>query len=964
MQDNTVRKKAEKKLREKNTELRLIRKHLEFYREVIETMAEGVCLIRTSDAEIVYTNPKFEKMFGYGPGELIGKHVSIVNAPMEKTPEETAKEIIQSIREKSIWSGEVHNIKKDGTLFWCHANASTFYHKDFGEVWIAVHQDISDRMQAEDALKEAHDELEESVKQRTIELVSVNEKLKDEIKEHKRTEMVLRESEILIDSFFVDAPAGFVIFDDQFRYIKINESLARAGRLSVEEHIGKSINEIIGDQLAQKIVPILQQSLKTGQPNINRKVRGNIFGEEGITRHWIFNAFPISWVGQNCVASVVVEITKQKQAEKALRESEEMTKALLNATTDSVFLIDTEGTVITMNKGIAKRLDRNLDEIIGRCIYDFLPADVAEIRKAKTDEVFKSGKHIRFTDQRTGMYLDNSIYPVFNTQGEVERAAVFARDITGQIRMEMKSRRQAAILAAINRVFLEALTCESDQEVARTCLSVAEELTGSKFGFIGELNPAGLFDALAISNSGWDACKMSDSEATRLIKNMKISGIDRSVLRDEEPRIVNEPASHPDRTGTPEGHPPITSFLGVPLKQAGKTIGMIGLGNKESDYDLADQEAIETLSLSFMEALNRKRSELALRESEEKYRSLVESTEDHIYLVDKNLIYSFLNEKYQTRFGLPEDEIIGRKYEQFHSNDETKEFTEKIEQIFEARQSLSDEYRSERDGKSFIRTLSPVKNQKGETTSVTVISKDITDRKQAEEALKTANENLLKEHNQRKVLSKRLIDLLEKDRYEIAMELHDHIGQVLTSLKINLEMIGSQLKPPKTELASQIKAAELKAIQALKDIKSISHGLKPSVLDALGLESSLRELYNEIQKSADMQVHFFSRNIPQRFGREKELAIYRVAQEAMTNVLKHSRATNIHVNLVKKDEMLSLSVEDDGVGFIYDEAAKISKWKGPLGLFIMRERITQLGGELRIESHPGKGTLVLAEIPI
>jgi len=213
-------------------------------------------------------------------------------------------------------------------------------------------------------------------------------------------------------------------------------------------------------------------------------------------------------------------------------------------------------------------------------------------------------------------------------------------------------------------------------------------------------------------------------------------------------------------------------------------------------------------------------------------------------------------------------------------------------------------------------------------------------------------------------LSKRLIDLLEKDRHEIAMELHDHIGQVLTSLKINLEIIGSQLKPPKTELASQIKAAEQKAIQALKDIKSISHGLKPSTLDALGLESSLRELFNEIQKGADMQIHFFSRNVPPRFARKKELAVYRIAQEALTNVLKHARAKDVHVNLAKKDKVLSLSVEDDGVGFIRDEAVKISKGKGSLGLFIMRERAIQLGGELRIESQPGKGTLVLVEIPL
>ena len=97
------------------------------------------------------------------------------------------------------------------------------------------------------------------------------------------------------------------------------------------------------------------------------------------------------------------------------------------------------------------------------------------------------------------------------------------------------------MLNGINKVFRETLRCETDEEVARTCLAVAEELTGSKFGTIGELNKEGLMDTIAISNPGWDACKMPHSEATRHIKNMEIRGIDRSTLREGKSRIVNSP---------------------------------------------------------------------------------------------------------------------------------------------------------------------------------------------------------------------------------------------------------------------------------------------------------------------------------------------------------------------------------------------------------------------------------------
>ena len=134
----------------------------------------------------------------------------------------------------------------------------------------------------------------------------------------------------------------------------------------------------------------------------------------------------------------------------------------------------------------------------------------------------------------------------------------------------------------------------------------------------------------------------------------------------------------------------------------------------------------------------RKWEEEALQESEEKYRSLVESTEDSIYLVDRNCTYLFMNKKHLSRFGLPVDKVVGREYGDFHSAEETKEFTKRAKEVFETGKSISHEYRSERDGGYFLRTLSPVKKPDGKITDVTVISKNITERKQAEEDIKSS----------------------------------------------------------------------------------------------------------------------------------------------------------------------------------------------------------------------------------
>ncbi len=168
---------------------------------------------------------------------------------------------------------------------------------------------------------------------------------------------------------------------------------------------------------------------------------------------------------------------------------------------------------------------------------------------------------------------------------------------------------------AANEVLQEALTCESAEAVAQTCLAAAEELTGSRFGLIGEVNEAGRFDTIALSNPGWDACTIPESDAAVLISDMEIRGIWGTVIKDGQSRIVNDPASHPEGIGVPEGHPPLTAFLGIPLKQEGKTFGMIALANKEGGYEPRDREAVEALSVAFVESLMHKRAELSLRDA-------------------------------------------------------------------------------------------------------------------------------------------------------------------------------------------------------------------------------------------------------------------------------------------------------------------------------------------------------------
>ena len=142
------------------TERKQVEEKIRLQSEIMANMLEAVYLIRAKDNLIVYTNPEFERMFGYAPEEMLGKHVSIVNAPTDLSPEETAQKIITSLKKNGIWEGEVRNIKKDGTPFWCFARVTIFDHPSFGKVLLSVHTDITERKKIFEELQKRNEYIE------------------------------------------------------------------------------------------------------------------------------------------------------------------------------------------------------------------------------------------------------------------------------------------------------------------------------------------------------------------------------------------------------------------------------------------------------------------------------------------------------------------------------------------------------------------------------------------------------------------------------------------------------------------------------------------------------------------------------------------------------------------------------------------------------------------------------------
>ena len=250
---------------------------------------------------------------------------------------------------------------------------------------------------------------------------------------------------------------------------------------------------------------------------------------------------------------------------------------------------------------------------------------------------------------------------------------------------------------------------------------------------------------------------------------------------------------------------------------------------------------------------------------------------------------------------------------------------------------------------------------------------DITEQQRAQEALALAHEELeqrvtertaaLSEANERlRVLSRRLMEVQELERRAIARDLHDEIGQALTAVKLNLRELRTlpNCEPVEEQIADSL---EILA-QVLQRVRSLALDLRPALLDELGLVPALRWYVNRQAERAGWEGRFVAEDAPARPSPDIEIACFRLAQEALTNVARHSQARKVEVRLETDAQVLILVICDDGIGFDL-EAVRIGARAGTsVGLSGMEERVRLTGGQFTIESVPGGGTEIRASFPI
>ena len=670
--------------------------------------------------------------------------------------------------------------------------------KDDGEIigCVVTLTDITELKGAEDALKKAYEAIQAQSEELHVsneELQAQAEELQAQAEELQEAYEALSESEKRYRLIFDNSMDAIILTDPRGagKVLSVNPATCRMLGWAEEDLISKRRYPFF-DPEEPAISAFLDERARSGSARVQityrRKDGTTLNGELSSTLFTDINGEPRS-------VAIIRDITERKLAEEALQESQELLRAVTEGIPDPIFVKDRQSRIIMANPATLRVVGKPLEKVIGRDdseLYDD-PA-IGEAIMANDRRIMESGQtevieEVGQTPDGYRTFLSTKT-PYRNSNGEVIGILGVTHDITERKQEEQKILRYNRILDGINRIFSIVVQEKTEEELGNECLSVALEVTGSQLGFVNVMKDDGLLHDIAISEMGWEQCLMYDKTGHRRSPgNFVVQGLYGSVISSEKGFFTNDPQSHPYSIGVPHGHPSLTSFLGVPLSLDGKMMGMIGVANREGGYSREQQEDLEAIAPAMVQALQRKRSEEALREAyekvqeqseelhvsneelrvqsdelyeantllhvnENKFRTLAENSPDLIARFDRQnrCIYAnpaitklYIRPPIAEFYGWSMDECIGKtNYEPIRDLEIAKFSEKQRENVFTTGKPETTEfqYTSPQDKKYYFNTQIIPEFVDGEVTDVLVISHDITAMKEVEAKLNQTLDNL------------------------------------------------------------------------------------------------------------------------------------------------------------------------------------------------------------------------------
>jgi PAS domain S-box-containing protein len=395
------------------------------------------------------------------------------------------------------------------------------------------------------------------------------------------------------------------------------------------------------------------------------------------------------------------------------------------------------------------------------------------------------------------------------------------------------------------------------------------------------------------------------------------------------------------------------------FKESDLPPGSVVLYRQLTVWEAYKQYVILGIAVMFAEALlifgliwhrkRRKKSELHLRESEERFRLVANTAPVMIWMSGPDSLYNYFNQPWLDFTGRSLEAELGNGWSEGVHPEDLKDCVATYTRAFDLRESFRRQYRLRRHDGVYRWVLDigvPRLSLDGSFAGYIGSRIDITDHKLAEEAL--AN------------VGRRLIEAHEEERTWIARELHDDINQRIALLSVQLAQWAQHPPSSGVEVKNHIGHVRQDLANLGTDIQALSHRLHSSKLDYLGLAAAAGGFCRELSVQQKVEINFSHEGIPRNLPKEISLCLFRVLQEALQNAVKHSGERQFRVELRATSGEIQLTVNDQGVGFDQQDAVN----RHGLGLVSMRERTHLVGGELSIKSEPGRGTTISAWVPL
>ena len=600
---------------------------------------------------------------------------------------------------------------------------------------------------------------------------------------------------------------------------------------------------------------------------------------------------------------VRIDITAQKRAEEDRLQG-------LERITDAFVALDKNWCYTYVNKKAGQMFDREPSQLIGKHIWTEFPEGVGQKFHIAYEKAMSDQQAIRIEEYYSPYkrWFENYLYP------SPDGLSIYFHDIT-------------------DRKLAEQAVVESELRLRN---------------LIDGLGPA-----ILVGMTTPDGILLEANQPALAAAGLKLADVIGKPLEDTFWVNYSETSKNQIRGAVTRGAQGESSRFDMQIRGVADQPIMIDF-SMQSVRDETGQVKFLVPSASVI--TERKLAEIALHESEERYRLLVDQSPYAIGVIQEGKIV-LANRAALFMFGADQaTDFIGHSIVDHIHPEQVDAATQRIGRMLLGELGLypaEDRY-MKLDGTVFDVEVSAVPFTYKNHRALQVIAVDISKRKQAE-ALLHANRLQLK------AISRRTLEVQEAERRRVAIELHDELGQALTAIKLNLQ---SRDRLPGQSIA-ELNNENLRIVEeALQQVRRMALTLRPSLLDDLGLTAALRWLVDQAADHHGLIPSFLPVMPQKRVASDIETAYFRIAQTAITNIVRHSQAKHVTLELFQHGETLVMRLHDDGIGFDLAAMRERAKAGGSIGLLGMEERALLIGGVLDIESKPGEGTTLQVSCPL